>query len=294
VEQILDRLGVREQLMEALSDAVKDIAKESAKEIGGEKAKRLATSAVGHVIVGSVSSEVAQVIGGELAKAVAGTLVGPLTNILFRVVDDTKARINRLLSEPERTAVREAQRFLTLRPESQGDEELIEEKFASVSDAFDKAYTLAKDEKDATARMLWIRMMQGLIARRRGASAVARLYFAECVSLLKNDYSGLQAEKQAQEDRIAEMNVAVERAIKDKPEPARMYYPRGPMNSAGRELALGMNEDVASGRQDRENWRKYQAVIEHRRNSVKAERRKLAEIQNTENFIQVVRALAEA
>ena len=47
-----------------------------------------------------------------------GAFVGPLIGILFKVVDDTKARINKILSEPEITAVREARRFLNLPSDS--------------------------------------------------------------------------------------------------------------------------------------------------------------------------------
>ena len=46
--------------------------------------------------------------------------------------------------------------------------------------------------------MLWIRMMQGLIARHRGGKSVARLYFKECLALLTDDYSDLATER----DRI--------------------------------------------------------------------------------------------
>jgi hypothetical protein len=291
-EHLLDTLGAREKALEALADAVKECAKESAKEVGKEYAKELAGHAAGKAI-SPLATELAQAVGGELTRAVAGAFVGPLVGILFKVVDDTKARINKILSEPERTAVREARRFLELPSDSPADTVLIEEKFAAVSDAFDRAYTFAQGERDAKARMLWIRMMQGLIARRRGGSAVARLYFQECFELLKGDYADLAIERRAIDVELERYQNAIQREINNPPAKATvMRPPSGPMNARGLEIWLDRNLDISSSEEDRGREAAHQERINRLRKHLEAERRKLSDVQNTENFIAVVRELA--
>jgi len=61
------------------------------KEVGKVYAKELAISTAGKTI-SPLAAELAQAVSGELTKAVAGAFVGPLVGILFKVVDDTKAR----------------------------------------------------------------------------------------------------------------------------------------------------------------------------------------------------------
>src|SRR5271165_341953 len=122
---ILDTLGVKEAVFDALSGAIKDCAEESAKEAGKEYAKSLAASLASKAADSFPGSEIVEVIGGEIAKAAAGAIVGPLLAIFLKVADDTKANINRILTEPEITAAREARRFLDLNPESPADVLLI-------------------------------------------------------------------------------------------------------------------------------------------------------------------------
>lgn len=239
----------------------------------------------------------AQAVGGELAKAVAGAFVGPLIGILLRVVDDTKARINKVLSEPEITAVREARRFLDLRSDSPADAVLIEEKFAAVSDAFDRAYTFAQGEPDAKARILWIRMMQGLIARHRGGKSVARLYFQECFVLLRDDYAELDGQRQEIAKRLARSQRALNHAIEHPPPRATMFRnSAGPMNAIGRETVLEMNLQIVSGEEDRRRKQRHDEDVARLQKILTAEReyavRMLNHIQKTENFIAIVRELA--
>jgi hypothetical protein len=246
--------------------------------------------------VAPLAKEVAQVVGGELAKSVAGAFAGPLVAILFRVVDDTKARINKVLSEPEITAAREAQRFIELQADSPADTVLMNEKFASVSDAFDKVYTLAQGERDAPARRLWIRMTQGLIARRRGGVPVVRLYFEECAVLLREDYKGLAEQNQEITQRLKHFERLLDDAVKHPPQKARVFNPSaGPMNAAGREMMMEMNLQIAEGEEDRRRPVQHKENVDRLRRKLNAERDhaslQINEICKIENFIEVVRQL---
>lgn len=294
-EHILDTLGVRDKVLETLSEAIKECAKESAKEVGKEYGRELVVSLAGQAVA-PLTKEVAQAIGGELAKSVAGAFAGPLVGILFRVVDDTKARINKVLGESEITAAREAQRFLKLQSGSPADTVVIEEKFAAVSDAFDRAYTLAQGERDAPARTLWIRMMQGLIARRRGGVGVARLYFEECMGLLREDYKDLAEQKREIALRLKHFEKLLDDAISDLPQKARVFNPSaGPMNAIGREMMMEMNLQIVEGEEDRRRNAQYQQNVERLRKKVNAERDhasfQLNQIRKLENFIEIVRQL---
>jgi hypothetical protein len=280
-EHLLDTLGVREKVLDALADTVKECAKETAKEIGKEYGKELAARTAAKA-VSPLAGELAQAVGGELAKAVAGAFVGPLIGILFKVVDDTKARITKVLSEPEITAVREARRFLDLPSDSPADAVLIEEKFASVSDAFDRAYTFAQGERDATARMLWIRMMQGLIARRRGGSSVARLYFEECLALLTQDYPDLAARRRESEKETKRGEEALDREDKK----------RLPERDQTLAMARHPQAVIAFAAHDAGWPTRHQRNIERLRTQLEEERQKLNEIQNMENFVAIVRQFA--
>jgi hypothetical protein len=294
-EHILDTLGVRDKVFDALADAIRECTKEGAKEVGKEYAKELAVSVAGKAI-SPLTKELAQALGGELAKTVAGAFVGPLVGILFRVVDDTKARINKVLSEPEITAVREARRFLDLQSDSPADTVLIGEKFAAVSDAFDRTYTFAQGERDARARMLWIRMMQGLIARHRDGVSVARLYFQECFVLLRDDYTELAEQRQEIAERLARCQRALDHEIKHPPPKATIFrHSAGPMNAIGREALMEMNLQIASGDEDRRRENQHRERIEKLNRNLNSEResasRRLNQIQKIENFINIVREL---
>ncbi len=181
--KILDKLGIRTALCDALTDLSKSVAQEFGKHhasvvyhIAGPAARRAA-------------SEMAQAIGGEVLKETVAVAVGPILKILLHVVDDTKVKLNTILTEPEITATREAKLFLQLEPKTSEEKIVVNEKFAALSNMFDTAYTYAASQSGTPTRKVWIRMFQGLIARRRGADLVSQVYFHECADILSEDYA---------------------------------------------------------------------------------------------------------
>jgi hypothetical protein len=300
-EHLLDTLGVRDAVFDALSSAIKESAEETAQEAGKEYAKVLAASLGTKAAESFPGSEMVQVIGGEIAKAAAGAIVGPLLTIFLKVADDTKANINRILTEPEITAAREARRFLDLKPESPEDVVLINEKLADISNAFDRAYTLVGRSPDAAARKFWIRMTQGCIAFRRGGSSVARSYFLECFGTLRKDYSEVLAERANIIKRFRSIETSIEKDIEysyrfiteGKPEAVGEYNRkllseflrknRKPMKYESRVPTTVKGEELV------------QKHIQSLLNKLKDERAnsivRLTEIQKVENFILVVERL---
>lgn len=100
-----------------------------------------------------------------------------------------------------------------------------------------------------------------VIARRRGGSSVARLYYEECFTLLEDDYTDLPAQRKQAEAGLANAEMTLECTV----------------------------DIVKETSSDERSW---PGDVPGLRRDVEVGRRKLMQFQETENFIAVVRELA--
>lgn len=156
-------------------DALHEVATAALKAGFGEFAKE---SIKAHF--GAVVAEVA----GEVAKGGVEHFAGPLLRVLLHVTSENSAGLDKLLSEPARTGLREARRALDLAPVSDTDLRIRHERLQSADEKLAEAISL-EEPKRSPGKVAYFYFIRGLIARERGATAVARMEFDAVEEILR-------------------------------------------------------------------------------------------------------------
>jgi hypothetical protein len=135
----------------------------------------------------SLGTELVQTVLGESAKELVHGIAGPLFRILCHVIDTSQKKLDALIAEPFSTGTRIAVKAFSVAPSTQGDLEFERRQLESATDHLEEAYSIASKLKHPADELFAIKLLQTLLAVRRGSWAYAQMYFQECVPKFKKE-----------------------------------------------------------------------------------------------------------
>jgi hypothetical protein len=123
--------------------------------------------------------------------------------IVFRLVDTTGRKLDKLLSEPFKTGLRVGCDALELVPQTDEDRELRTSNLRFALEKLETAYTHT-EARDANGRF-YIRFFQGLLSAGMRSPAYTKKYLSDCISVLKKRVEHLRHEKETLDRRATQL-----------------------------------------------------------------------------------------
>lgn len=135
----------------------------------------------------------------DIAVHFAGPIGGAILKALLARSEKTSKEMHLLLNEPFLTGVAIAQRAIAINPSSEADRERQRADIDRAIELLDTAYTFALNEysthaeRDSEGKRLYIRLVQGLLAKHTGAKSYADSFLTlPRVAIKRHVVTGLQ------------------------------------------------------------------------------------------------------